>query len=498
VIPTVAKRPKVSKTLQQTKKTVQKHEKQAKQAKAVQPAKKAKKSPLALPKKCPPAKKKESGFAASAKADSQKATVRQFKCYGCCKTFHADVQKATQKDGGSNSSKWWWCSDMCRGFGYVKASKDSRGVRGHDDWKMVGQPFKHLLKEGLPAVQKRVPNKNALVNPSMTNSQRRRNCSSSSSASSSSSSSSSSDTGTSTQGTIAVKQQALLHYTDFCSLFEETRELAGAEREHVKSISAGNLGRIYGETMPPLVHQILVELDVGPTDTFLNIGSGLLNVVLQAAFTTGADCIGVEVDQERFQQGEQIYREFKKLLKKLGAGKAGEKQQSQQAEYQPPFSRSSGCDGNDNSDPTCDRLVLGGLQGPSLEHCWGDITQKLTEDEADGSESGSSGGKAGGTGDEESGGEGGGGSTAEKRSTKTKSVEMREESGASKGEDFTEESKGEAFVEESKGEDFVEDGYDVEHRFGSMLKKATVIYMNNYDGTFGTRENAGAQGDKQR
>jgi hypothetical protein len=523
-ITTVAKRPKASKinTSQQTKKTALKHQKSAKQAKAVKPGKKARKSLLASPnraKKSLPAVKKESDFAASAKAAAgsplgrkfqRENAVRQFEhaarkfeCYGCCKTFYANVQK----DGLSN---WWWCSDMCRGFGYVQSTEESKGVTSskglssHGDWHMVRQKYKQLLKEGLPAVQKRVPNENALVNPSRADGQRQRNSSSSPPPHSSSSPS---GFGSQEGGSIAAKQQqqalqqqALLHYTDFCTLFEEARELAGAEREDVRSISAGNLGRVYGETMPPLVHQIMTELDIGPTDTFLNIGSGLLNVVLQAAFTTGADCMGVEVDQERFQQGEQIYRELKKLLKKLGAGGAGriektEEKQLQLTKYHSPFPRVSGCEGNDNSDPTCDRLVLGGLQGPSLEHCWGDITQKLTKKgEADSGsessgESGSSGDEAGENGDEESGGEGGGGSAVEKRTrtrTRTKMQKTRKQK------------EGEESSDEPDVEVVDEAGHRVEHRFGPMLKKATVIYMNNFDGTFGTREHAGGQGDKQR
>jgi hypothetical protein len=186
-------------------------------------------------------------------------------------------------------------------------------------------------------------------------------------------------------------------------------------------------------------------LYLGPQDTFLNIGSGLLNVVLQAAYTTGAKCIGVEVDKDRFRQGELIYREMKELLVELADSSSGASSSSSSAssplmqhEHNPEnnIDLISGCEDNDECTPTSDTLTLGRRRGPLLEHYCGDITEKRIGSASDG-----------------------GGSSR-------KTAE--------------------------------EDGYEVTHRFGGLLKEANIIYMNNYDGTFGTRENAGAQGDKQR
>ncbi|KZT08928.1 DOT1-domain-containing protein [Laetiporus sulphureus 93-53] len=52
---------------------------------------------------------------------------------------------------------------------------------------------------------------------------------------------------------------------------------------------------VYGELMPALVSQIINETGLGPDSLFVDLGSGVGNVVLQASLQTGCKSFGIEI-----------------------------------------------------------------------------------------------------------------------------------------------------------------------------------------------------------
>jgi len=52
---------------------------------------------------------------------------------------------------------------------------------------------------------------------------------------------------------------------------------------------------VYGELLPPFINQIFTDTSLRPTDVFLDLGSGVGNVALQAALQIGCAAHGVEV-----------------------------------------------------------------------------------------------------------------------------------------------------------------------------------------------------------
>lgn len=51
----------------------------------------------------------------------------------------------------------------------------------------------------------------------------------------------------------------------------------------------------YGELLPPFVHTIFQQTGLDSTKTFVDLGSGVGNVVLQSALQTGAESWGIEI-----------------------------------------------------------------------------------------------------------------------------------------------------------------------------------------------------------
>jgi [histone H3]-lysine79 N-trimethyltransferase len=84
---------------------------------------------------------------------------------------------------------------------------------------------------------------------------------------------------------------------------------------HVRSLARYENGgdNVYGELLPRLVHTIIYQ-HAAPLDsssTFIDLGSGVGNVVLQAALATGCDSWGIEQMENPAKLAKAQVREFR-------------------------------------------------------------------------------------------------------------------------------------------------------------------------------------------
>lgn len=76
---------------------------------------------------------------------------------------------------------------------------------------------------------------------------------------------------------------------------------------------------VYGETSFELVCQMVDEIDIGPEETFLDLGSGVGQVVLQVAASTKAKlCIGIEKADVPSRYAENMDHMFSTWMKWFG------------------------------------------------------------------------------------------------------------------------------------------------------------------------------------
>lgn len=76
---------------------------------------------------------------------------------------------------------------------------------------------------------------------------------------------------------------------------------------------------VYGETSFELVCQMVDEIDIGPDETFLDLGSGVGQVVLQVAASTKAKlCIGIEKADVPSRYAENMDHMFRTWMKWFG------------------------------------------------------------------------------------------------------------------------------------------------------------------------------------
>ncbi|KAH8672621.1 histone methylation protein DOT1-domain-containing protein, partial [Tricladium varicosporioides] len=68
---------------------------------------------------------------------------------------------------------------------------------------------------------------------------------------------------------------------------------------------------VYGELLPPLVSRMLKEVDLRSDQVFVDLGSGVGNVVLQAALQFGSESWGCEMMENACDLAEKQEKEFK-------------------------------------------------------------------------------------------------------------------------------------------------------------------------------------------
>jgi H3 lysine-79-specific histone-lysine N-methyltransferase len=76
---------------------------------------------------------------------------------------------------------------------------------------------------------------------------------------------------------------------------------------------------VYGETSFELVHQMIKSIDFSENDSFIDLGSGVGQVVLQVAASTNCKiCYGIEKAEWPGQYAETMDTEFRKWMKWYG------------------------------------------------------------------------------------------------------------------------------------------------------------------------------------
>ncbi|KAI9667297.1 MAG: Nucleosomal histone H3-Lys79 methylase [Bathelium mastoideum] len=75
---------------------------------------------------------------------------------------------------------------------------------------------------------------------------------------------------------------------------------------------------VYGELLPRFVHAILRETGCRSTHTFVDLGSGVGNTVLQAALEAGCEAWGCELEPERARLAAAQARDFRARCRRWG------------------------------------------------------------------------------------------------------------------------------------------------------------------------------------
>lgn len=68
---------------------------------------------------------------------------------------------------------------------------------------------------------------------------------------------------------------------------------------------------VYGELLPPLIHKLLSEVQLKSDQVFIDLGSGVGNVVFQAALEFGCESWGCEMMQNAYELADAQKREFR-------------------------------------------------------------------------------------------------------------------------------------------------------------------------------------------
>ncbi|KAF2453151.1 S-adenosyl-L-methionine-dependent methyltransferase [Lineolata rhizophorae] len=88
----------------------------------------------------------------------------------------------------------------------------------------------------------------------------------------------------------------------------------------VESLTEYNAGsdNVFGELMPRFAHQIFADTGLKAEHVFVDLGSGVANVVLQAALQTGCEAVGIEVMPNPARLAERQLREFEPRCRRWG------------------------------------------------------------------------------------------------------------------------------------------------------------------------------------
>ena len=93
-----------------------------------------------------------------------------------------------------------------------------------------------------------------------------------------------------------------------------------SKTEYEEVFKAGQDNPAYGESDLTAVVALLLEEGLGPTNTFLDVGSGLGKIAIAAAWHTPARCVGIELSPLRVSVGA---RALARLQQSLGDAHSG-------------------------------------------------------------------------------------------------------------------------------------------------------------------------------
>jgi H3 lysine-79-specific histone-lysine N-methyltransferase len=69
----------------------------------------------------------------------------------------------------------------------------------------------------------------------------------------------------------------------------------------------------YGEAKPNLIKDIIQRLKITQKDSFVDLGSGIGNVVMQASMDTGCRAVGIEKEMGRYQAAVRLLKQCREL-----------------------------------------------------------------------------------------------------------------------------------------------------------------------------------------
>ena len=99
-----------------------------------------------------------------------------------------------------------------------------------------------------------------------------------------------------------------------CDNTEVKSRINVLDHEHMLGFSK----EVYGETRHPIIHDIIRRIPIRSTDVFLDLGSGIGNVVLQIASETRCKAYGVELLETPATFARHQLLEFRTRMRMLG------------------------------------------------------------------------------------------------------------------------------------------------------------------------------------
>lgn len=103
-----------------------------------------------------------------------------------------------------------------------------------------------------------------------------------------------------------------------CQTYERTISPHSAELKVRQKDLKGTKNNVYGEIKPRFAHDIFRETKLRSGQVFVDLGSGVGNVVLQAAIETGAESWGIEQIEDTAKWAKFQQREFEARCKLWG------------------------------------------------------------------------------------------------------------------------------------------------------------------------------------
>jgi [histone H3]-lysine79 N-trimethyltransferase len=113
-------------------------------------------------------------------------------------------------------------------------------------------------------------------------------------------------------GTIAsaLKNTHTLPFPVVERILAQATSRTSSLRVHELRAYENGTDNVYGELLPRFIHNIFRETNLDSSSVFVDLGSGIGNVVLQAALETGAESWGIEVMDNPADVGKEQRREY--------------------------------------------------------------------------------------------------------------------------------------------------------------------------------------------
>ncbi|KAL3417745.1 histone methylation protein DOT1 [Phlyctema vagabunda] len=113
-------------------------------------------------------------------------------------------------------------------------------------------------------------------------------------------------------GSIATNLQSMHHipYNLVKRILSQAYDRTVSPKVELLSKYKNGTDEVYGELLAPLVHQLLAEVELKSDQVFVDLGSGVGNVVLQAALEFGCESWGCEMMQNAYELANAQKKEF--------------------------------------------------------------------------------------------------------------------------------------------------------------------------------------------